>query len=262
MAKGYALVTGASSGIGAEIARLLGAMGHPLILTARRGNRMADLAHEIREGHKLDVLVVEADLSLPGAGRKLYDEIIAGGQQVDILVNNAGVGMTGRFLENNMEEMEAMFRLNMFSLTELCCLFGADMKSRGHGRIMNVASASAFLSSPYVSAYAATKAYVMSFSEAIYHELKGSGVTVTCLYPGVTTTEFYEAGHVKHPPLMNISILSAAEVAKIGVHAMFAGKRAIVPGFINKVNAFFSRVLPRGLVSSIAGRLLKDANNL
>jgi short-subunit dehydrogenase len=168
--------------------------------------------------------------------------------------------MQGQFLDMDFDAVEAMFRVNIVALTHLTQLFARDMAKRGNGYVLNVASAAAFLPSPYVSAYAATKSYVLGFSEALRFELRGTGVSVTTLYPGITTTEFNEVAHVKTPPAMNLSILSAAEVARIGARAMFARRRAIVPGLINKLNAFFSAVLPRGFVSFMAGTLLARAN--
>jgi short-subunit dehydrogenase len=260
MTKGYALVTGASSGIGADLARELGRAGHPLILTARRVDRLEALAAELRASARVDVVVIAADLAAANAARSLHEAVTTRGLTVEILVNNAGYGMQGQFLDMDFDAVEAMFRVNVHALTHLTQLFARDMAKRGHGYVLNVASAAAFLPSPYVSAYAATKSYVLGFSEALRYELRDRGVSITTLYPGITTTEFNEVAHAKTPPAMNLSILSAAEVARIGARAMFARRRAVVPGLINKLNAFFSAVLPRGFVSFMAGTLLGRAN--
>jgi uncharacterized protein len=261
MEKNYALVTGASSGIGMEIAKQLAEKGYSLILVARRKERLETLKSEIERNAKVKVVIVAQDLSEPNAAEKVMAAVEAQGLALDILVNNAGYGIQGKFLDMKMADIEQMFRLNMTALTHLTQLAARAMKARGHGRILQVASAGAFLPTPYVSAYAATKAYVLSFSEAIRFELKGSGVTITTIYPGITTTEFNQVADAKTPPMMNLSILSAEKVARIGLRAMFRGRRAVVPGFINKLNAYFSYKLPRGIVISMAGGMLKKANN-
>lgn len=260
--KGHALITGASSGIGMEMARQLAAKGYGLVIVARRADRLQRLKAEIEAAHGVPVRVVAQDLCAPDAAPRIMDGIAAEGIALDILVNNAGYGMGGRFLDMDMAEMEQMFRLNMHTLTHLTQLAARAMVARGGGYILNVASAAAFLPSPYVSAYAGTKAYVLNFSEALRYELRGTGVSVTTLYPGITTTEFNEVAHAKHPPMMNLSVLSAAQVAKAGLRAMFRRRRALVPGLINKLNAFFSQVAHRGLITATAGYLLKKANGL
>jgi uncharacterized protein len=260
MGKDYALITGASSGIGLAMAQQLADQGYPLILVARRVNRLETLAMEIRKRTNVDVCVIPMDLSDPEAAARLREETAQKKLLVEILINNAGYGMQGKFLEMDTRKMAAMFRLNIDALTFLCREFAPAMAERKHGYILNVASASAFLPSPYVSAYAASQAYVGQFSEALRFELDETGVSVTTLYPGVTTTEFNDVAGAKHPPLMNASVLSAEQVARIGLRAMFRRKRSIVPGIINKINAFFSQVFHRGFIAFMAGTLLKRAN--
>lgn len=258
--RGYALVTGASSGIGADLARELAARGFPLVLVARRKDRLDALAAEITQKHSVRVEVIAQDLATPDAAESLGAALSARGCTVDILVNNAGYGMQGRFLDMDLANVERMFQLNVLTLTRLTQRFAREMVARGGGHILNVASAAAFLPSPYVSAYAATKAHVHSFSEALHFELRGTGVSVTTLYPGITTTEFNDVAHAKTPAAMDLSILSAAAVARVGVRAMFQRRRAVVPGLINKLNALFCALLPRGLVVRMAGLLLARAN--
>ncbi len=255
MGKGFALVTGASSGIGADIARVLAAEGYPLILVARRSERLEALRSELA---CVEVVVIQHDLSALHAAEDLVAKV--GGRPIEILVNNAGVGMQGQFLDMDLARVEEMCRLNITTLTALTQLVARQMVAAGHGYILQVASSAAFLPSPQVSAYAATKAYVLSFSEALGFELRGSGVSVTTLYPGITTTEFNTTASARTPPLMNLSILTPAVVAKAGVRAMFLRKRAVVPGLINKLSAFFAGILHRGLVLTLAGQLLKRAN--
>lgn len=260
MAQPYAVVTGASSGIGVDIARELAAKKYPLILVARRRDRLENIKNQLKQQHGVDVVVVEQDLSVDGAAQALYDQVAALGLKVGILVNNAGVGMAGKFLDMDITRVQRMFTLNMTTLTHLTQLYARDMVRDGGGYILQVASAAAFLPTPYVSAYAGTKSYVLAFAEALRFELRGTGVSITTLYPGITTTEFNEHADAKTPGIMAFSILSAAQVAKIGVAAMFARKRAIIPGFINKLNAFFSTVLHRGFIIFAAGSMMEKAN--
>ena len=254
------MVTGASSGIGLEIARQLAGLGYSLVLVARRRDRLEELRTAIVAQHAVEVVLVPQDLSVEFAALQVMRAVEQAGIELDILVNNAGYGMQGKFLDMHMHDIEQMFRLNMTVLTHLTQLCARQMVQRKQGHILNVASAAAFLPSPYVSAYAATKAYVMSFSEALRYELKGTGVSVTTLYPGITTTEFNTVAGAKTPGLMDMSILSSAQVAKIGLRAMFKRKRSVVPGLINRLNAFFSQVFHRGIITATAGSLLKKAN--
>lgn len=260
MSKGYALVTGASSGIGVDLARELARAGHPLILVARREERLRALARELTAATGVEVVVIAQDLSVPEAARTLHEAVRTRGLEVEILVNNAGYGMQGQFLQMDFAAVDAMVRLNVITLSHLTQLFARQMVERKHGYVLNVASAVAFLASPYVSAYGGTKAYVLGFSEGLRFELRGTGVSVTTLYPGITTTEFNEVADAKTPAMMKLSILSAAAVARVGVRAMFRRRRAIVPGWINKLNAFFSAILPRALVTWFAGKALGKAN--
>lgn len=258
MPKPYALVTGASSGIGLSLAQQLAEKDYNLILVARRKERLEDLKSEIIKKHAIDIVIIAQDLAEENAGLKLFEATAP--YPVEILINNAGYGMQGKFVEMDFAAIEKMFQVNMVSLTQLTGCFARAMLKRRHGYIMNVASAAAFLPSPYVSAYAATKAYVLAFSEALRFELIDTGVSLTTLYPGITTTEFNAVAGAKTPPWLNLSILSADQVARIGLGAMFARRRAIVPGIINKLNAFFSHFLPRGMVIWFAGKALAQAN--
>jgi short-subunit dehydrogenase len=258
--KAFAMVTGASSGIGLAMARILAAKGYSLALVARRVDRLEGLAEELRAKHGVEVHVLGADLSAVGAAAELYAKAKSLGLKIEVLINNAGVGMQGKFLEMDLERVSAMFRLNVESLTQLTQLIARDMVAQKQGYILQVASMAAFLPSAYVSAYAATKHYVLAFSEALWFELKGSGISVTTLYPGITTTEFNEVADARTPGMMKMSILSAEAVAEVGIRAMFKRKRAVVPGTINKITAFFSRKMPRGMIIRSAGSMMKKAN--
>ncbi|MCB9230304.1 MAG: SDR family oxidoreductase [Bacteroidia bacterium] len=258
--KNYALITGASSGIGSEIARQLAQKGYPLIITARRRERLEELALEIEDRWKVKVEVITADLGLETGARDLYDQVQARKLRVDILVNNAGFGIQGYFLDMDMAHIKQMNTLNINSLIELTQLFARQMKDNGGGYILQVASMVALALSPMVSAYAGSKAAVLAFSETIHYELKRHKISVTTLYPGITTTEFNEVAHAETPAMMKSSILSAAQVAKVGLRAMFRRKRSVVPGKINQLNAFFSKISPRGLIIDVAGSLMEKAN--
>lgn len=261
MEKNYALVTGASSGIGREIARILASKGYPLIIVARRKERLESLQKELSDQHKVNVVVMDQDLSKEGASRELHQKVIDGQFQVDILVNNAAFGIQGKFIDMDLDRVDEMLRLNITSLTHLTQLFAKDMVQKGNGYILQVASLAAFVPSPYVSAYGATKAYVRSFSEAVRFELKGTGVSLSTIYPGITTTEFNEVADGNTPPAMNMSILSAEAVAKVAVRAMFKRKRGVIPGAINKIVTFFGNLMPRGMLVNSAGNMMKKAND-
>ena len=246
------LVTGASAGIGAELARLFAARGAEVILVARRAERLAALAAEL--GPRARVIV--ADLADPAAPARLFAE--TGG--IDVLVNNAGFGAAGRVAEIACERQLDMIQVNVAALTALTRLYLPAMLARRGGRVLNVASTAAFQPGPGLAVYCATKAYVLSFSEALHAELAGTGVTVTCLCPGATATEFAEVADFNSPGLFR-GAMSAAEVARQGYAATLQGKRLIVTGAENKARAFGVRFAPRGLVLSVARRLLLGDTN-
>lgn len=257
--KERALVTGASSGIGASLARQLAARGCALVLVARRAERLEALAAELRRAHGVEVRVAPSDLSAPGAAETLHQQL--DGLQIDILVNNAGFGIQGQFLEQDLARIDEMVRLNVTSLLHLSWLVGRDMAARGRGRILQVSSSVALIPSPYMSAYVGTKAAVMMFSETLWYELKRRGVQVTTLYPGITTTEFNDVAGSRTPAMVALSILGPDEVAAAGLAGLFAGRRAVVPGLLNRLSTLLSRLLPRGLLIVVAGWLMGRAND-
>lgn len=249
-----ALVTGASAGIGREIARIL-ARDHDLILTARREAELRTLASELAPAvcH-----VFPADLADPAASRKLFDAVTAAGLNVDVLVNNAGFGDLGPFADADLGKMLRMIQVNVTALTELTGLFLPGLRAKGRGQILNVGSVAGFQPGPFMAVYYATKAYVNSFSEALSNELGGSGVTVTCLCPGPTLSEFAAvAGVQKLTQFKAGSAAATRPVAEAGVRAMRRGKRLIITGFRNKLMIFAERLIPRGLVIR-AVRSLQD----
>ena len=241
------MITGASAGIGVELARLFAARGDDLILVARRADRLETLAAEL--GPRARVIV--ADLADPATPERLFAQTGA----VDILVNNAGFGAAGRVAEISVGRQLEIVQVNVTALTALTCLYLPGMIERKKGRILNVASTAAFQPGPGLNVYCATKAYVLSFSEGLYAETRGTGVTVTCLCPGATSTEFAEVANFRNAIIFR-NAMSAAEVARQGYEATLAGKRLVITGLENKARAVGVRFVPRGLVVDLARRLL------
>ena len=253
-----ALITGASSGIGRDLARLMAA-DFDLILVARGRDKLAELRKELESQHSTHVHVMPADLSRPEAPDGLFAEITRRGIQVDILINNAGFGVYGPFSATGWPDELRMIQLNTTTLTHLTKLALPGMLERKHGRIMNVASTAGFQPGPLMAVYYATKAYVISFSEAIANELKGTGVSVTCLCPGPTETEFATHANVKKTRLFHLGAMSSLDVARAGLAGMLRGKTLVIPGVKNKVLAQSVRVTPRKLVTTISRKILDSA---
>lgn len=253
----YAVVTGASSGLGLEFAKLLAKKGYNLVLVARRTDRLESLKQEILKSFSLDLHVVSLDLSDVNASQKLLDYTQQNKLAVSILINNAGFGTSGDFLDLPLEKTVEMLQLNITTLTQLTYLFGNEMKKNKEGYILQVSSVGAFQPSPSFAAYSATKSYVMLFSEALDFELKGSGVSVTTLYPGATKTEFFETSNTKVNKNVERMLMTAEEVADMGLTAMFNRKRSIVPGFSNKLSTLLVQFLPRKLATFIAANVMK-----
>jgi short-subunit dehydrogenase len=245
-----ALITGASSGLGWELARLFAADGSDLILTARRVDRLEALAAELQTGHGVHVRVIGLDLSRPGAARELFQQTTADGTQVDVLVNNAGFGKLVRFQDLPVETYTAMLELNVTALTELTRLFLPAMLARRRGHILNVASTASFQPGPNAAVYYASKAYVRSFSEALAEELRGSGVTVTALCPGPTKTGFGEESAMEGTLLFRYA-MEAAPVALAGYRAMRRGRTTVITGLGNRVLALNSKLLPGWIVRKV-----------
>ncbi len=252
-----ALVTGASSGIGLELARHFARDGHNLVLVARDRARLESLADALRRDHLVDVLVIAQDLSLPSSPEAVYREVKEKGIRVAYLVNNAGFGMNEAFLDTPIETILAMIQVNIASLTHLTKLFLPDMAERKFGRVLNMASTAAYTAGPFLAVYFATKAYVLSFSEAIAAEMKGTGVTVTALCPGPTQTEFAVRARMTDAALFRFGVMTAQGVAALGYRAMMAGKISIISGLANRGSVFAVRFLPRRWVMQIT-RMLSD----
>jgi uncharacterized protein len=245
-----ALITGASSGIGLALARIFAANGHDVVLVARSEARLQTLATELQATGRARAHVIASDLSLPGAVRTIVEQLDRRGIRIDVLVNNAGYGIYGPFLETSLDAELAMIHVNIVALTELTKRLAPGMAARGDGRILNVASVAAFLPGPLMAVYYATKAYVLSFSEAIANELAGSGVSVTILAPGPTESGFQTAAALQDSKVFDRSRLpSSEEVARAGYNGVMARKPLVVPGFLNKVTIQVPRLAPRRLVA-------------
>jgi short-subunit dehydrogenase len=226
-----ALVTGASSGIGKELARLHAKRGGDLVLVARSEGKLSELSAELTREHGCRVTVIAEDLSQPSAPKEVYDAVKAAGIGVDYLINNAGFGGRGAFHERRWEDDLSMIHLNVIALTALTRLFLPDLVARKSGRILNVSSTAGLMPGPLQAVYYATKAYVTSFSNAIAVELEGTGVTVTALLPGATETEFARVADLDKTPLFaNNRNASPADVAKVGYEGMLRGEMDVLAG--------------------------------
>ncbi len=260
MAKGMALITGASSGIGAELARLCAADGYGLILIARRTDRLVQLGAELAGAHGVKYRTIAADLAAPDAAAVIYQQ--TSGETVDILINNAGFGLRGRYDQTDWDAEARLIQVNITALAQLTKLFAKDMVRRGSGRILNVGSTAAFVPGPLMAMYYASKAFVVSFSEALSKEFEGTGVTVTVLCPGPTRTEFDTAAGITDSKLFRGSAMTAQEVARIGYRAMMAGQAEVIAGARNRWMILSTRLAPRTMLATIAKRLNSSEHSL
>ncbi len=245
------VVTGASSGIGVDIARELARRGRGVTLVARREGRLKVLADELSTAHGVRAEVVAADLSDPDSRQAMVDEIAGRGLTVDVLVNNAGFG-TNRRIDDAERDVElSMIRTNIEAVADLCYLYVPEMVGRGAGAVMNVASTAAFQPIPGQTGYAATKAFVLSFTDALHEELSGTGVTATSLCPGPVRTEFFDvATEGKSDSIRTPSFvwMSSEDTARAGVEGMLRGRRVVIPGPLNRMTAILGAHTPRSLL--------------
>jgi len=247
-----ALITGASSGIGLDLAHLFAQDGHDVVLVARSEDKLRELATELERKHKIAAHVIVADLTRPDAPQHIFERAPA----IDILVNNAGFGTSGKFADADLRTELEMIQVNVTALTHLTKLFLGPMLQRGHGRILNVASTAAFQPGPLMAVYYATKAYVLSFSEAIAEELRGTGVTVTVLCPGPTATGFQKNANLGSETLLKVMRpVSSMSVARAGYHALMRGQRVVIPGLKNKIGVQSIRMTPRALATRVVRAL-------
>ncbi len=251
------LVTGASNGIGFEIAKLAAAKGHTVIAVSRNEKRLSDAVDTLRSVAKnAQVHPIAVDLSDQQGPLFVFKSVEKLGLTVDCLVNNAGVGTAGRFEEISMDSHMQLLRLNIVALTQLTHFFLSDMKERGRGKILNIASTAAFHPGPFMATYYASKAYVLSFSEGLREELKSSGVTVTTLCPGPTNTGFAKTASVQDLEIFKDQNMAEAKtVARIGFDGMMNGAGVVVVGASNQLLAAASRIFPTSITSRIMARL-------
>ncbi len=256
MSRPTALVTGASSGIGLELATLLAREGHDLVVVARSRERLEDLGRGLHAQYGATVTAMSRDLADPASPRETVAEVESRGLSIEVLVNNAGLGVYGFFAETPLEKELAMIQVNLVALTELTKRLLPAMLRRRRGRILNVGSTAAFQPGPLMAVYYATKAYVLSFSEALANETAGSGVTVTALCPGPTLTEFQQRAGVGQTRLFRSPLLlDVSTVALAGYRGMIRGKRVVIPGLGNKMLAQATRLAPRSLVTAVARQI-------
>jgi short-subunit dehydrogenase len=248
------LITGASSGIGLELAKCFAADGCRLMLVARTQAALEKLASDLRREHHVEAVVLPGDLSLPETPPRIFKELSAQKIAVDVLVNNAGFGAIGPFDELPLERQLEMLQVNITALTALTGLFLPGMIGRRRGGILNVASLAGFVPGPGMAVYYATKAFVLSFTEALAGELEGTGLKVTALCPGPTTTNFGNVAGSKNVKLLRTSRMTGEEVARFGHQAFRCGRVVAVPGLQGKFLIALVRILPRALVRKIARR--------
>jgi uncharacterized protein len=251
------LITGASSGIGKDLAEIFASQKNDLILVARSKDVLNDMAIDLERRYGGKVNYFDIDLSLPNSGIQLYDSVKDLGQSIDILINNAGYGLYGENADLEAEKVSNMLTLNINSLTQLTLLFSQDMKKAGRGKIMNVASTASFQPVPYMAAYAASKAYVLSFSEALHVELKKYGVTVSALCPGATETNFAKTANAESSKLFLNGAMSSREVAQKAYEGLMKNKTVIITGLMNNLLSRSVSFLPRGIVASVAAKMMK-----
>ena len=251
-----ALVTGASDGIGAEFVKILASRGYDLVLVARREEKLKELAVKLTDEFGISCIVMATDLSDPKAAQSLFTRVEERGLQVNFLINNAGLLHNGFFTKLSLEAQEKMIQVNVMALTALTHLYADNMSSNGGGHILNVASLAGWMAIPNQNVYAASKAYVVSFSQALSNEMiaSNSGVKVTALCPGYTATKMMDnpdqGATLRIPSSM---MMSAKDVAEIGITACFAGKDIVVPGLANKFTTIITRLFSKSLITKIFG---------
>ena len=247
----WALVTGASSGIGAAFAKDLARSGVHVVLVARRVERLEALAAELSEGFGVQTLVLASDLAVSGAAQTMADALESNGVEVELLVNNAGLGPAGAFSDGSLQSATNSIQVNITALTELTYLFIQKMKRRRSGNVILVGSVNAFMSVPLFAVYSATKAYVRSFGEAIAEECQNDNVFVTVVHPGGTRTEFSDVANMTIPETMQTGLMTAEAVAQIGLRGAHRGQISVVTGLMNRLFATLLTFIPRWITRPV-----------
>ncbi len=257
MSRETVLITGASSGIGLELAKLFAADGSDLVLVARSADKLESLAGELHDRHSVSVTVLPRDLGDPAAPAELFAQMEEKGILVDVLVNNAGFGLKGNLATLDTARQMSMIQVNVNALTQLTQLFLPGMLARGRGGILNVGSTAGFQPGPNMAVYYATKAFVNSFSEALYEEVRGSGVKVSCLCPGATATGFADVADMKDTLLFKAGTMTSRDVAEAGLRGLRRNRPIVIPGLKNWLLAFSIRFTPRFVVRKLVRLLQK-----
>jgi short-subunit dehydrogenase len=253
----YTLITGASKGIGKALAEEFASRGHNLLMIARTEKTLKELAEKLRERYKVKVHYLCQDLSLPDAPEVIFDWCKINKLQVNILVNNVAYGLYGHFAKMKIRDLQDILLLNIQNVTALVLLFIPELKKQSEAHILNVSSTAAYQPVPYLSIYAASKAFINSFSGGLRVELKESGINVTCLAPGPTDSEFFNKSGLEQDIDLSHVKMEPEQVAKEGVEGMFNKKAIIIPGFSNKVGAFFSKRISSAPVVKALGKIFK-----
>ena len=255
-----ALITGASSGIGLELAHLFAQDGYRLVLVARNRTALRLLGDDLQSRYDVTVRIAPKDLAHPASPDELYHELQESGVVLDVLVNNAGFGAAGAFQQTKWTDEAEMIQVNITALTHLTKLFLPQIRAR-EGKLLNVASTAAFQPGPFMSVYYASKAYVLSFSEALAEESIGTGMTVTCLCPGPVRTNFQKRAYLQGTAMMHSPLtVDVREVARIGYEGMKQGRRIVIPGWKNRMLAESVRLAPRNLLTRVVRRLQEKKN--
>jgi len=251
-----ALITGATSGIGYELSKVFAKNGYNLVLVARNGQKLEQVASEISQQSAVKTYLIPKDLAVVSSPNEIFDELRNKSINIDVLINNAGFNEYGHFIETNLENELQMLQVNIVSLTHLTKLFLPGMVEKNYGKILNVGSTGSFAPGPLNAVYCATKAYVLSFSEAIASELKDTKVTVTALCPGATKTQFAKRAKIENIKIFQGNVMEARDVAETGYRAMIEGKTSIVVGCMNKLTIFSLRFMPRNVVANVAKNMM------
>jgi short-subunit dehydrogenase len=257
--QGTVLITGAANGIGYQFARIFAHEKYNLVLVDRESEKLTKIAVDFQKEFGVSVKPIIKDLSISTSPEEIFTELQQAGIKVDILVNNAGFGTHGLFHETNLKTELEMLQVNLVCLTHLTKLFLKQMVTQGYGKILNVSSAAAFQPGPLMAVYFATKAYILSFSEAIANELENTGVTVTVLCPGSTASAFHErTGMADSKMLKGKNMMTAETVAQVGYDALMQGKTIVIPGFMNKLMTKCVRFIPRKIVTKIVRSMQEE----
>jgi short-subunit dehydrogenase len=251
----WALITGASAGIGRELADLFAADGFSLVLVARSEGRLREMAARLEAAHRIESRVLPKDLGQPAVGDEIFEA--TRDLPISVLVNNAGFGSFGPFAQTDLAVQTSVMHVNMVALTQMSHLFLQPMLERRQGRILNVASTAAFQPGPLMNVYYASKAFVYSFSYALADELAGTGVTVTALCPGTTRTEFFDRARMR--PRQGWPMMDARKAAEAGYHGLMKGKRVVIPGLFNNLLSFLAKRTPPRLTSAVVRRINEGA---